>query len=82
MYSPGPIQIQQNSSYPGSSPIQVQSNAHLFERTVKFFSPIPPVVIHKIFENRHSDPDLIRQCKSCIFVLPYEAKELLELFCL
>jgi len=34
IYCPDPIQIQQNSAYAGSSPIQVQSIAHLWcERT-------------------------------------------------
>jgi len=34
---PDPIQIQQNLSKSGSSPIQVQSNAHLWHRVAKKF---------------------------------------------
>jgi len=41
-----------------------------------------PVLIRKIFENHQSDSFLIRPCKSCIFILPHEAKAPLELFCL
>jgi len=47
------------------------------ERTVNFFSPrvqswcnkieSNPVLIHKIFENRQSDPVLIRRCKIMYF---------------
>jgi len=40
-----------------------------------------PVLIRKIFANYQSDTVLIRQCKK-IFILSYEAKEGLELFCL
>jgi len=47
-----------------------------------------PDLNRKIFENHRSDPDLTHQCKTfCtladqdwIFILPHEAKELLELF--
>ena len=40
-----------------------------------------PILIRNIFENHQSDPALICQCKKK-FILSYETKELLELFCL
>ena len=38
-----------------------------------------PNLIGKIFENHQSDPVLSANVKSCIYILPHEAKQLLEL---
>ena len=62
-YNPDPIQSQQNSSYSGSSPIQVQSNAHLW------LSPSPH--IHEKFLKVHlpvltenaASEKYVKQCK-------------------
>jgi len=65
------------------------------ERTVKIFALSPvltkkmesnAVLIRKFFENHQSDPILIRPCETVhfyqvVFVLPHDAKALLELFC-
>jgi len=41
-----------------------------------------PVLIRKIFENLSLIQSWSANVKSCIFILPHEAKELLEIFCL